>query len=506
MRAEPIVRWGLPLVAFAFCVATSPGYGIFRDELYYLACARHLDWGYVDHPPMVAVVAGLAHALFGTSVVGLRLFPSLAMGVTVWLVGETCRVMGSGRWGRVLAQLLALAAPVLLAVFAVLSMNAFDVLVWAALGWLAARLMAGSDPRLWLGFGLVAGLGLETKLDVGLFGACLVGGLVLARRWDVARSPWPWAGAGLAVVLFLPHVLWQAAHGWPTSEFVANAQQNKITVLGPLGFLASQPEMVGPAGSLAAVLGLGWLLAAPAARPFRALGWAMTGVIAVFALSISKPYYLAPGYTVLFPAAGVALDQWTAGRTPLRTAAARAALTIAASVILVAAPLARPILSEDAYVRYADALGVAPSTDEKKELGRLPQSFADQLGWPALAETVGGAYAALPEEDRARACVLAENYGEAGAIDLYGPAWGLPPAISGHVSYWLWGPRDCTGEVLIVLGASREELAPFFATVTLGAVHDCEDCMPYEDGLEIQVARGLGMPMADFWPKLKNYQ
>jgi hypothetical protein len=223
----------------------------------------------------------------------------------------------------------------------------------------------------------------------------------------------------------------------------------------------------------------------------------------VFAASISKPYYLAPAFTILFPAAGVALEAWTAGRfaTP-----ARAVAFAAAALILVAAPLAKPLLSEDRYVRYAAALRVAPSTDEHHALGRLPQFFADMHGWRALAETVAEVHAALPPDDRAKACVLAGNYGEAGAIDWFGPALGLPPAISGHNSYWTWGPRGCTGEVMVIVGAEREDLVDRFAAFERGAVFRCPDCMPHEDGLEIWVARGLAVPMAEAWPAIRRFR
>src|SRR5262245_6177927 len=240
-RAELLTAWALPIATLVFFVATARGYGIFRDELYYLACGQHLDRGYVDQPPMIALLAALARALFDGSLVGLRLFPALAAAGTVLLVGETAREMGGGRFARLLAQVLAATAPVYLSLFTIFSMNAFDVLVWAALARLAAHLLAGGNPRLWLTFGTVAGVGLENKLDVGLLGVGLAVGLLLSRRFEVLKSRWLYLGGALAALLFLPHVVWQAAHDWPTREFVANAQGGKITALGPLEFVLAQP-------------------------------------------------------------------------------------------------------------------------------------------------------------------------------------------------------------------------------------------------------------------------
>jgi len=499
---ERLTRWALPLATLLFFVATARGYGIFRDELYYVACGRHLAWGYVDQPPLVALLARIATALFGTSLVGLRAFPALAFAATVLLVGDTARAMGGGRWARVTAQLLTATAPVYLGLFTIFSMNAFDVLVWAGLARIAAAVLAGGDRRLWLGFGLLAGVGLENKIDVGLLGAGLAAGLLLARRFDELRSRRLWLGAGVAALLFLPHLLWQAAHGWPTREFIARAQAGKIALIGPLGFVSAQLLQVGPVAACAALAGFVWLLTAAASRSWRPLGWAALAVLAILAFSVSKPYYYSPAYTLLFPAAGVALEAWTARRLRLPS---RAAITLLVVATLALAPLAKPLLAEDAYVLYAAALGMRPGSDENHQLGRLPQFFADMHGWEELARSVAAVHEALPPADRERACVYAQNYGQAGAIDFFGPALGLPAAISGHNSYWLWGPGACTGEVMLVIGGDRADFESSFASVHAGGVTRCTDCMPYENGLTIWVARGLRAPIATTWPETKHF-
>jgi hypothetical protein len=497
-----LTRWAPPLGVLVFFAATAAGYGVFRDELYYFACARHLDWGYVDHPPGMALLAALVRALVGDSWIAARLLSAAAAAGTVLLAGDTARELGGGRWARLLAQLLTATAPVYLALFSIFSMNAFDVLAWAGLVRIAARILAGGSPRLWLAFGALSGLGLENKIDVGLLGAGLGVGLVLARRLDILRDRWLWLGAAVAIALFLPHVVWQARHGWPTREFVANAQRAKIAHLGPIRFGTAQFLLVGPVGFTFALAGLGWLLGARAARAFRPLGWAAVTVFAVLAASISKPYYFAPALTLLFAAAGVAIEAWTAGRFARPT---RAAALVAAATIVVAAPLAKPLLTEDAYVRYAAALGITPSSGETHRLGRLPQLFADMHGWRELAETVARVAAALPPADRANACVYANNYGEAGAIDFFRPQLALPPAISGHNSYWLWGPGSCTGAVMLIIGGRRERHARYFGTVEPGAVFRCADCMPFEDNLTIWVARHPRTPLADTWPATKHF-
>ncbi len=495
-------RWALPAATFVFFAATVSGYGVFRDELYYIACARHLDWGYVDHPPLVALVAALARAAFGGSWIALRMLAAVAAGATVLLAGDIAADLGGGRWARVQAQLLTATAPIYLSLFSIYSMNALDVLIWAGLARIVVRILSGGSDRLWLGFGVLAGIGLENKVDVGLLGAGLVAGLALARRFDVLRSRWIWLGGACAAVLFAPHVVWQAAHGWPTREFVANAQRDKITALGPLGFVARQFLLAGPAGFLGAAAGLGWLLFARRARPYRPLGWAALAVLIVLAASVSKAYYFSPALTLLFAAAGVALESWTNRRfaTPLRVLA-----TLAVVSMLGAAPLAKPLLSEDALIRYEDALGVRPGSDENHRMGRLPQFFADMHGWREMTEAVAAVHASLPPEDRAQACVYGQNYGEAGAIDYFGPALGLPRAMSGHNNYWIWGPGSCTGRIVLIIGGDRADHLEHFESVDAAAVIRCADCMPYESDLTIWVARRLKVSLADAWKGSKHY-
>lgn len=248
---------------------------------------------------------------------------------------------------------------------------------------------------------------------------------------------------------------------------------------------------------------MAYLLLARAARPFRPLGWAFLAVFGVMLTTNTKSYYLVPAFVAPFAAGGVALERLKAGVLGPIVRAATIGLVVAGGIV--AAPMAKAILPEDSYVRYAEALGAAPPQEERHSLGRLPQLFADMHGWPELAGTVAGVYRKLPAEDRARACIFAQNYGQAGAIDLFGPRLGLPKAISGHNNYFLWGPRGCTGEIVIVIGDRREDLAPQCGSVELAATHTCADCMPYENNLPIWVARGLKVPVSVAWAGVKNY-
>ena len=499
--AQRLAEWAPAAGVLLFHLAFLPGYGVFRDELYYMACGRRPGWGYVDHPPLVGWVAWLVAQVAGDSHLALRVVAALAMATTVWLAGRIARALGGGPFAAVLAGSATGLAPVALSLGSYYSMNAFDLLFWALIAWILVRVLSDGPERLWLAFGAVAGLGLLNKISILYLGFGLVVGLALSRRWDAFRSRLFWAGGLLAFSIFLPHLLWQHANGWPTLEFMSNARRYKMAPVSPPGFLKDVLLHTAPMAWLW-IAGVAWLLLARAASRARPLGFAFLVVVAVLVFGGGKPYYLAAAYALAFASGAVALERWTTGRArALRPALAVLMLLAAASL----APLGRPVLPVETYVRYAEALGLKPSVGERQELGRLPQFYADMHGWREMAEAVAGVVRGLPRGERAEACVFGQNYGEAGAVEYFARDLDLPPAISGHNSYWLWGPGACTGEVVVVLGDRRERLEELFADVRLGAVSRCRDCMPYEDGLSIWVARGPKQPISRLWPGIKGF-
>lgn len=470
--------------------------------MYYLACSRHLAWGYVDQPPLIAVVTWLVRQVLGDSLPAIRFLPAVAGAAEVALTALIARELGGKRLAQGLAGLAVLVAPGILAGHNLLTMNAWEPLFWMGCAWLAIRLIRSGNAKLWLWFGLLAGVGLENKYSVAIFGAGIVLGLLLTPERRLLASRWLWIGGGIAFLLFLPNLLWNVQHHFPFLELQANIRRSGRDVpLSLLAFFIQETLTMLPLSLPVWLAGL-WFFFSRAGKRFRALGWAWLFTAAVILVFSPRIYYLFPAFPLLFAAGGVMSEAWLEGRRLAWLRIAWPALMAIAGVLL--APIAIPLLPPETYIRYTAALHLQQPRIETMRLGPLPQIFADQFGWPEMAATVAGVYNSLPPDVRARTAIFGQNYGQAGAIDLFGPKYGLPPAISGHQSYFLWGPRGYTGESIIVMAGRQQDLESRFAEVRKVARTDHPYSMPYEH-FDIFYCRGLHRPLAEVWPQVKNW-
>jgi hypothetical protein len=473
---------------------------LFRDELYYLACADHLAWSYVDHPPLSIGALWAWRGVFGDSQLALRALPALLGLARVVLTARLSRTLGGGRFAEWTAALLSALAPVMLGSTGLYSMNVFDLLFWALALLLVGELANGAGPRRWLWLGLVVGLGLLNKWSLLFFLAGLgVGLLITPLRRQLAHWE-PWAGLALIAVLQLPQVVWQVAHGWPTLEFIANATQHKNLALSPLEFALGQVQELGPFALPLWLSGLAWLSFARDGR-YRVFAVIYAVAFAIFVAQHGKPYYLAPAYPPLFAAAGLALEA-------LPRAWARGAVLAAVTVgELVAVPFAIPVLPPQTFVAYSRALGVVPARAENNTLGPLPQHFADRFGWEELAQKVAALYGSLSPEDQARAVIVTDNYGEAGALDYYGRRAGLPRALSQHNSYYLWAPSPAPRlDVVIIIGQRQDDLVGrVFRTCTPAGAIESPWAMPYEKRAPILLCRELLVPAEETWREGRHF-
>ena len=495
---------GFSLVALLVHLLTNQGYGYFRDELYFIACARHLDFGYVDLAPLSAMLLRIELVLFGTSLFALRLFPAIAGALIVTLTGLFARELGGRAWAVALSCIAALCAPVYLSVGNFYSLNVYEPLLWTGCAYVLIRIVNRGSPRLWLWFGAIVGLGLENKHSIAFFAAALIAGVLLTPDRRHFARPWIWVGGLIALAIALPNIVWQMRHGWPTWVLLQNiAHSHKNVVLTPTQFIAQQVLLMNPATLPIWVGGLIWLLVSREGRRYRALGFAYLVALAEFIVMHGKNYYLAPAYPMLFAAGGVAIERVFELRMRWLNPVL-AAVLIALAVII--APLAIPILPPEKLVAYMRTIHLAPPRTETSHTAALPQLFADQFGWEEMVGSVARVYQNLSPEEQKQAGIFCQNYGEAGAIDLFGPRYGLPPALSGHQNYFLWGPRGYTGEIVIVLDERADDEREQFQSVEdHGLIESSPWAMPWEQRVHVYICRGLKRTLYDLWPKLRNW-
>ena len=502
-RSTPALVFVTALAVVALQLATGWRYGLFRDELYYLACASHLAWGYVDHPPLSIVVLAGVRGLLGDGLLAVRLVPALLFGLLVWLAARLARELGGGRFAQSLAALAVAVAPEYVALTGFYSMNAFDLVFWAVAALLVARLARTDDVRLWRPLGLVIGLGLLNKVSVLFFALGLaVAVLVTPLRRHLARREL-WEGVALALVLFGPYVLWQLQHDWATLEFMRNASRYKNVALSPLSFATAQILDLHPLNAPLWLIGLGWLLFGSRGRRFRALAIVFIVTFVVLAAQHSKPYYLSPAFPMLLAAGALVVEGFTEKRNWRWVRPAL--LVVLALGGAMTAPLAVPVLPVETLIAYQRTLGIAPTASEKNRLGPLNQHFADRFGWEELTREVARIYAALPAEERAKVRIVTRNYGEAGAIDYYGRSYGLPAAVSPHNNYYLWGPGPDDAPVLIMVGWPSKELEGAFLQVEVAGRVESPYAMPFETRWPIHLCRGLKAPLDEAWRRGKTF-
>jgi hypothetical protein len=481
---------------------TATRYGIFRDEMYYVACSEHLAWGYVDQPPLIAFLIWITRHLFGDSLLGLRLLPALAGAALVWMAGALAREMGGGRFAQSLAALAVLPVPIYLIMHHWMTMNAFEPLIWMGCLWCVLRAINTGETRYWLWFGVIAGVGFETKYSIAFLLLGVMAGMVLSPERRFLKSRHLWLGALAALLIFLPNFVWLVRHKFPFLELMHNIRMgNRDIARGPIAFVADQAMILNPILFPLWIGGLVWLFFGREGRRYRVLGWTYVVVLATFILLKGKNYYVAPVYPMLFAAGAVAFEGFTRERLRWSRAVYAVLLVIAGALL---APTAVPMLSPESYIRYQKAVGLEPPKSENQNNGPLPQYFADEFGWEDMVREVARVYHGLSPEEQARTAIFGNGYGEAAAIDYFGAKYGLPKAISPHQNYWYWGPRNYTGDIVIVLRSDGRGDREHFKSVEVVG-HVGHEYSRRDEHYDIFLCRGLKWNLKDVWPKTKKW-
>ncbi len=482
-------------IVFALLMALSARYGFDRDELYFLDCARHLQASYVDQPVLTPLLARISLLLFGVSESGLRLWPALAGCATVIVSGLTAREFGGGRRAQLLAAIATATMPALLAIDHLMGPTAFDVLAWAGLALIVARIGRTGECRWWLAAGAVLGVGLENKHSVGFFGiALLIGALVSGpggRRQVLNR--WFAAGAVICVACTVPDIWWQAQHGWATIAMTRQLNLENGGLANIPSWIIGQLIMTAVALVPVWVAGLRFLWRSD--RPlWRALAWAYGLLFVFFMLTTgAKIYYLAGAYVFLLAAGSVVLDE----RVAAREVRLRSLLIGTAISVAVALPIVLPVLPE-ADINWFYKLNSVP---------------AESIGWPQLVSTVRGVWTSLPASQRANAVIFTGDYGEAGAINELGRGTGLPEAVSGHNTYWWWGPGNPKATTVVAVMPGPQDgtgygayLERFFGHVRVAAtLSNPAGVRNQEWGGHVYVCTDPRESWGQMWPQLRHY-
>jgi 4-amino-4-deoxy-L-arabinose transferase-like glycosyltransferase len=494
-----ILLFYVGIIDFALHMSMAGNYGYFRDELYYIVSGQHLQAGYVDFPPMIAYIAALLNALAGDSLVAIHVVPALAGAALVVVAGFVARELGGNKWAQVLAAVAALVTAQL-AFASIFSMDILDALWWSLCAYIFIRLLGRNEPRLWLAFGLVAGLGLFTKLTIAFFLLSLLVGILVtpARRYLYSR--WFVLGAAVAIAFLVPYVLWNAANGWATVDFYIH--HGGLNGTGPVDFIALQILIANPVNIPIVIAGLYFLLRSSSGGSYRAIGVALVFLFVLFVVINAKPYFYEAAYPILLAGGAVALTQKTGQVRKWVLKGLLVALVVSGALI---APLEMPFLPPTIYAgTYSALTGVANGAAAQGNAGQFPQYLGDRFGWNTMTQTVSEVYHSLPAQEQSEACVFASNYGEASAVAFLGKSDNLPPVISTHNNFYIWGPGNC-GKVLITVGVNMTRLEQAYANVTQVGTIVCSYCMTNEDNVPVYLATNPTISLASVWSSLKDF-
>ena len=498
LRRQDLPLWLTAGLFGILYLALAGRYDVFRNELYFIICGRHPAFGYADQPPLVPLIAAATQA-FGNSTWLLRLPAVLAAIAIIPLTARFAQLLGAAGWAAWFAALATAIAPMLMGIGTTVTTETFEPVTWTALAFLATQAWTRNDRRALIWAGLIAGIALEAKYGMAIWLIGLTVGIAAtpARRMLVWREFW--LGVLIVSLIAAPSVIWQAVNGWPFLEVTKHHSARNLTG-SPLRFFIGQAVAMNLLLAPLWIAGIVGPFVIAQLKEFRFLSIAFPVAAAIIIASHGKDYYLGPAYPTLF-ALGAAVCggiprwlklTWTAGAVVLSA---------------IAAPVVLPLLDPPALARYLDRHHLRPRADETAGIGApLTQVFSDEVGWRSFEKQVAAAYNALPPEDRVHAAILAVDYGEAAALDYYGPADGLPPALSGQNQYFLWGPRGYDGSVILAVNGRPERWKRICESSDVLGTFGAPYAMPYENDRPIILCHGLKANLSETWQRFKRFE
>ncbi len=497
--------WGLLLTITV--VIASGQYGLHRDELNFLENGRHLAWGYVEYPPLTPFLARISLELFSLSPLGIRAFTILAVCLVLLLTALMARELGGSRRAQIVAGLVAVTAPLLLFLGVLFSYETFDYLWWVLIAYFMLRLLKSDNPRWWLGIGAAVGLGAMTRYSMVFEVVAIAAGVLFAPARRFLKSPWLWAGVALAGLIVLPNLAWQAQNQWIALRFSLTIHARDISI-GNAGVVSYLTGQLYANATIAAiplwVIGFWYFFRRPEGKRYRALAWMAMIPFVLFLFLQGRYYYLAAIYPMLIAAGCCQIERKWETTTSRSVARWRgwyygglATISLLMMVVVSGLPL-------------------APVNSTLWQVGAAANSqIREEIGWTELVETLAGIHNSLPVSEQARSGILAGNMGEAAVVNLYGPAYGLPNAISGMNTYWLRGYGDPPPQTLIVVGFTQAYLSRFFEifdtcqaagqVTNRYGIQNVETGAVFNTSPVIYVCRNLRQPWPDFWRTLQYF-
>jgi hypothetical protein len=485
-------------ISFLAHVLVGNNYGYFRDELYVLAMSHHPDFGYVDVPPLVPWITLIPRFLTGNALWAIHVISALLCAGTIILTGLMARLLGGTSRVQGLAALASATALAFMATGSLYAYDVFDEFWWQLCTVIIIVLLRDEQPRRWLAFGLVAGLGLLTKESILFWGFALVVGLLLTPQRRLLFTRWTLFGGLIAFALALPFLLWNAFHDWASLQYWANYHHDHATGATPLAFLGNQIIIMNPLSLLLWVAGLWYFFTARGAR-YRVFAWSYLILFVLFTAIQGKVYFLAPAYPPLFAGGAMLFGEWRVG---LRKWVIATYAVVLVLIGLLLAPIAMPVLPPAVY---AQTYGKNSNPGENGNSYGMLQNLAGRFDWEEQVALVAQVYHSLPANEQRVACIATSNYGEASALVQFGDRYHLPPPISGHNAFYIWGPQGCTGQVLILVNMAPQDAVQWFGSVTLAARTSCAACEASENHAPILIVRQPKVPFAQLWAQSKYF-
>ena len=500
------VIWAIAIARFLFHLYFNNRYGYFRDEFDYMSCGDHLAWGYVDQPPLIPFLTHLSRAVLGDSLRAIRFIPAVATSLLVVQAAVIARELGGKTYAMVLTAVTVVIAPQYLSNGSLLGTNCLEPNLWMACAYFIILTIKRDQPRYWLWVGVFAGIGLEEKYSIAFFVIGIVVGLLLTEQRRIFLSKWIWIGAAAGFLIFLPNLLWNIHYHWPFLQLMHGIRAEGRDVVLPAGeYFFQQMLLIHPFTAPIWIAGLIAFLIHPRLKQYRVLGISYLVSYAIFFGLHGKIYYLAPIYPMLLAAGAVITES---GLTGPKLKWLKPAIVV---VLLISgarvAPMVVPVLSPDGFLAYMKHLPVKPPVMEHSHARvPLPQWYADQFGWNEIVAETAVAWNQLAPEERHDCGIFSQDYGQAGAIDFLGRKYGLPPSLSGHQTWWLWGPRGYSGNCLIVLEDNEPTLHKLFNSVQYVGT-SADNAYALEKDIPVFICRGSKFgTMEQLWPRLKKWR